>query len=125
VIQARFVYNACIYGRWTPVNPSGPMMVPNPDYADALLGVEFKETANEAALPRRPKGYAYKAGVVPNGRAGEPEAPGEDRLEEGPDRSRAEVPAAGGPGHARHREGRRHGPVRAAEIQVGAREETG
>lgn len=66
----RFVYQKCLYGRWTEVSPNGPMLVPNPEYAPALLGVEFKESSNEP-LPKRPRGRAYKLATIPNG---EPDA---------------------------------------------------
>jgi hypothetical protein len=44
------------------------MMVPNPEYAGELIGIEFKEGEGEVK-PRHPKRFAYKANVVANGRA--------------------------------------------------------
>jgi hypothetical protein len=69
VILARFVYKNCLFGEWTPVDPlRGPMMVPNPKYADQLLGVEFHESQLEAPpKPRRNSNRAYRIGVVNNG----------------------------------------------------------
>ncbi len=71
MILARFVYKDCVLGEWTQVDPlRGPMMVPNPEYADRLLGVEFIESQLETPpvrYGRRPN-RAYRTKVVGNGR---------------------------------------------------------
>ena len=69
VILARFVYKNCVLGEWTQVNPlRGPMMVPNPEYADRLLGVEFIESQQEAPPAKgRRTTRAYRTKVVDNG----------------------------------------------------------
>jgi len=66
MIMARFVYRNCLYGQWTPADPHGPAMVPNPEHVDQLIGVEFKEADHEIK-PSRPGKRAHKVGTVPNG----------------------------------------------------------
>jgi hypothetical protein len=68
VILARFVYTNYLLGEWTPINPHAPMMVPNPEYAGRLIGVEFMESQNETPVnPKRHPGRAYRTGTVANG----------------------------------------------------------
>jgi hypothetical protein len=68
MILARFVYTNCLLGEWTPVNPHGPLMVPNPKYASRLLGVEFVNSQTEEPVnPKRHSGRAYRTGTVSNG----------------------------------------------------------
>lgn len=64
--MARFVYRGDLYGEWTPARPDDPMMVPNPEYAGELIGVQFKEGANEVPL-RKPKSRTHKIGTLRNG----------------------------------------------------------
>jgi hypothetical protein len=67
MILVRFVYENYLYGEWTEADPNGPMLVPNPGYKDRLIGVQAKETDNEARAARPKHAHAPKFGTVPNG----------------------------------------------------------
>jgi hypothetical protein len=74
MIQARYVYQNHLYGEWVPAEIEC-LMVPNPEFAHTLLGVEFKDDKNDA--PPQPnsrkrskaknlKGRRYNT-YIPNG----------------------------------------------------------
>ena len=67
MIMARFVYAGSLYGEWTQAEQFDPMMVPNPEFAHALLGVQFKNTENELLPATGKRAHGHKAGTVRNG----------------------------------------------------------
>jgi hypothetical protein len=69
MILARFVYTDHILGEWTEIRQHQPMMVPNPEYASRLIGVEFMESQTESANVSRGRrnGRAFRMETVTNG----------------------------------------------------------